>query len=75
MFWLQMLRFKGVIGEEKGFLSEEALILIMITWLQKNFLLKKAQSGISTDYPKRILKEKVPEGGLINLGFAYSLRG
>jgi len=24
---------------------------------------------------KRILKEKVPEGGIVNLGVAYSLRG
>jgi len=46
MFWIQMLKMKGVVGAEKGFFSEEALILIMLTWLQKNFFLKKAQFGL-----------------------------
>jgi len=42
-YWVQMLRQKGVVGAERGFLSEEALAIIMLTFLQKNFLLPKAQ--------------------------------
>jgi hypothetical protein len=32
-FWLQMLKGKGVVGPENGYLSEEAYLIIMITWL------------------------------------------
>ena len=70
-----MLKLKGVVGVEKGFFSEEVLALIMITWLQKNFLLKKAQVGIGEDEERRILKEKVPDDGLISLSTLYSLKG
>ena len=41
-FWLQMLELKGVVGADKGFFSEEALVIMMITWLEKNFFLTKA---------------------------------
>ena len=41
-YWLQMLKMKGVVGADRGYLSEEAYIIIMITWLQKNFHLTRA---------------------------------
>jgi len=73
-FWLRMLKSKGVVGPENGFLSEEAYLIIMITWLQKNFHITKAQIGIENP-TKEVKQEKVADNHKINLGFVYSLRG
>ena len=73
-YWIQMLKMKGVVGVKNGFLSEEAYVIIMVSWLQKNFFLTKAQIG-HKDLEPEILKEKVPDSADVNLGFAYSLRG
>jgi len=75
LFWLQVLRMKNVLGAERGFFSEEALVIMMITWLQKNFFVTKAQYPMPAESERTILKEKVPKGRFINLGFAYTLRG
>ena len=72
-YWLQMLKLKGVVGAKKGYLSEEAYIIIMITWLQKNFHLTKAQIGL--DKAAKLSKEKMPNDQDVNLGYAFSLRG
>ena len=45
-YWLQMLKMKGIVGAEKGYLSEEAYIIILISYLQKTFHLTRAQTGI-----------------------------
>lgn len=55
-----MLKLKGVVGAENGFLSEEALVIILVTWLQKNFYLTKAQFGLPSDMKRKTYKEKVP---------------
>ena len=47
-------------GFENGYLSAEAYLIIMITWLQKNFHITKAQLGIQ-DLEKDIKKERVPK--------------
>ena len=73
-YWIQMLKMKGVVGVKNGFLSEEAYVIIMVSWLQKNFFLTKAQIG-HKDLEPEIMKEKVPDSADVNLGFAYSLRG
>jgi len=59
-FWLHILKSKGVMGFENGYLSAEAYLIIMITWLQKNFHITKAQLGIQ-DLKKDIKKERVPK--------------
>ena len=41
-FWLEMLKFKGVVGVDKGYLSEEAYLIIFITWLQHSLLITRA---------------------------------
>ena len=74
-FWLQMLELKGVLGADKGFFSEEALVIMMVTWLEKNFFLTKAQIGLPEDMAKNILKEVTPQGSHVNLGYAWTLRG
>ena len=74
-FWLQMLSLKGVVGAEKGFFSEEALVIMMVTWLQKNFFVTKAQFPLDADKERDIKKEKAPKGSHVNLGYAFTLRG
>ena len=67
-----MLRVKGVVGAEKGYLSEQAYVIILITYLQKTFHLTKAQQGLAKG---KLVKECAPEDTDINLGYAFSLGG
>ena len=71
-----MLKFKGVVGADRGYLSEEAYLIILITWLQQNFLVTRAQEGQKFKNETAVLtKEKVPDSSDINLRFAFSLSG
>ena len=67
-----MLKMKGIVGAEKGYLSEEAYIIILISYLQKTFHLTRAQTGIQ---PGKLVKEIQPNDKDVNLGYAFSLSG
>ena len=41
--FINMLSMKGIVGANKGFISETGLVLVMIAWLQKSFKMGKAQ--------------------------------
>lgn len=69
-----MLSHKEVVGPEKGYLSQEAYLIILITWLQKNFHLPKAQDSIQ-DLTPDIKKERIPENLDVNVASMYTLRG
>ena len=59
-FWLHMLKMKGVVGAEKGYFSEEAYIIILISYLQKHFHLSKAQCGLEEHHKKLLVREMMP---------------
>ena len=67
-----MLKLKGIVGADKGYLSEEAYIIILISYLQKTFHLTRAQTGIQ---PGKLVKEMKPNDKDLNLGYAFSLSG
>ena len=71
-FWLQMLKIKGVVGQDKGYLSEEAYLIILITWLLKQRFLTKAQLGVNQEDEKIIKKEKMPEAFMAKNSFSLS---
>ena len=74
-YWGRIFKMKGVVGAEKGFLSEEALVLIMLSFLQKNFHLSKAQVGIPEEQKRDVKKEMPPDNNQVNWGYAFSLKG
>ena len=75
-FWIQMLKMKGVVGAERGYLSEEAYLLILISYLQKMFFLPRAQWGLKPgEIPEEFKQEKVKKKWNISQAALMSLSG